>query len=720
MGGTSVVRRVTTLGVAAVAVAAGLVVANRPEPAHAADQPNVVVITVDDMRADEMWVLPKTRALLGDAGTTFTNSFVSTSLCCPSRAAFLTGQYSTNNKVPNNDSYARFDGTNHLGRWLDDAGYFTSLIGKYLHGYTCKKARPPGWDHWQALCSKIYSQYAYSVKDRDQTVTSFKLDSNYQTDVLANRAVATMQEARAAGAPYFLWVTPVAPHAGSVPPTRYAQAIKTFALPHGPSWNEEDVSDKPAFINALAPITTKKAKAIQNQERTRLRTLMAVDDLVETVVRDVEAAGDLDDTVIMFTSDNGYLLGEHRIVQGKEVEYEESLRVPLLVRGPGVPVGTNDAPVLNTDLAPTIVALAGAAPGRTQDGQSWLPRLGSPEPWQRRALFHQLHKDKASEADGPAHPGGFGVRAGRFTYFELSTGERELYDHRTDPYELANRIDDPRRSRVVEQLTGVLSTLRGCAGAACHVTVPNLTPVADATYGCIDLQCSFDASTANDPEGDLTYAWDFGDGTTGTGVAPLKTYAGSGTRTVTVTVTDDEGASDTFSMQVTVLAGNLSPVAEFTANCTGRACTFDGGPSHDFDGTITGYAWSFDDGGSGNGSVVDHTFGADGTYNVTLTVTDDRGGTNATTIPFTVEAPNSLPVPVLDVSCSGLSCTFTGERSTDADDPIVLYEWDFGDGLSEDGVTRPHVYGLHGTYLVVLRVTDGRGKSASTSTWVTV
>jgi N-acetylglucosamine-6-sulfatase len=722
--GRVLTRRVAVLVAVIVTFSVVLVAANDRGTAHAATKPNVIVITVDDMRADEMWVLPKTRALIGDVGTTFTNSFVSTSLCCPSRAGFLSGQYATNNGIGNNDSWSHFDAKNQIGKWLQGGGYYTSLIGKYLNKYACKNGKQPGWDHWQALCAKIYNQYGYSIRDNDSTVVYPTLgDAAYQTDVIANRAVSTMQEARTSGKPYFLWLTPTAPHtgAGNNFPSRYAKnALDTWPLPKPPAYDEADVTDKPAYIQSLLPITTKKTNFIQKSERVRLKKLLAIDDLVEKVVQDAAANGELDNTVIMFTSDNGYLNGEHRIIQGKEVEYEESLRVPLVVRGPGVPVSTNPSPVVNTDFASTISQIAGVTPGRAQDGQSWWDTLTGAPFSNRRAVFHTIHKDKATEADGPAHPGGFGVRAGRFTYFELSTGERELYNHATDPYELNNEVNDPKRARVVDQYASVLQTLRGCAGATCHVTVPNLAPTAAATYGCVDLMCFFDGTDSSDAEGGVTYSWNFGDGGTATGATPQHSFAGSGTRTVTLTVTDDEGATDTFAMQVTVRAGNLSPIADFTGTCTGLACTFDGSPAHDIDGSIVSYAWSFDDGATGAGSPVDHTFAADGTYNVTLTVTDDRGGTNAVTIPFTVEAPNEPPVPVIDYSCTGVTCSFSAAGSTDADDPIVLYEWDFGDGLAEDGVTVDHTYSLVQTYNVILRVTDARGKSTSTSVSVTL
>lgn len=630
------VRRIgaLVLGAAVVASLTVTVAVDPPEPAAAADRPNIVVITVDDMRADEMWALPKTRALL--EGTSFTNSFVSTSLCCPSRAAFLSGQYATNNRVPNNKSYGKFEHGNTIARWLHDSGYRTSIIGKYLNGYSCKKPQPAGWDDWQALCAKIYNGFGYSLKDNGTTVVYGKTAADYQTDVLAQRAADTIDEAVDAEQPFFMWVTPTAPHAGAGVANRYAKSFGSYQLPHGPSFNEVDVSDKPAWVRNIAPFTTTKAKAITAAQRVRLRKLLAVDDMVETIVNKLDATGQRGNTVIVFTSDNGYMLGEHRVNQGKEVEFEESLRVPLLVSGPGVPVGDNPSPVLNIDHASSIAQLAGVSPGRTQDGASWVPKLTSPTTV-RRAVMHAGPPKQGTNADGPAHPEYTGVRAGRFVYFELATGEKELYNLQTDPYQLVNLAGQPRHAAVQAQLAAVLQPLETCRGAACQVTVPNLEPTAAAGASCTGGACTFDGGASLDPEGELTFAWDFGDGGTGTGPNPSHSYAGPGTYPVSLTVTDDEGATDTYTFDVTVVADNQPPEAGFTPSCTDLECTFDTSGSHDPDGTIDTYAWDFGDGQTGSGPNAVHPYAGPGTYLVTLTVTDDRGGTDSITVPVDVD-----------------------------------------------------------------------------------
>lgn len=715
------VRRVVVLLVA-MACVAGLAVAvsapSEPAAADGAERPNVIVITVDDVRVDDMWVMEKTRALL--QGTSFTNSFVSTSLCCPSRAAFLSGQYATNNRVPNNKSYGKFDHKNTVAKWLEDSGYYTSLLGKYLNGYNCKKPQPIGWTDWQAFCAKVYLQYGFTVKDNGTNVVYPKADDSMnQSDVLARRAVETIDEAVAQDKPFFMWITPTAAHTGSGKrfPARHANALKSWKMPQGPSFNEADVSDKPEWMRNLAPLTNKKIKALEKKARIRLKTLLAVDDMVETIVNKLDSAGLQDDTVVMFTSDNGFMLGEHRILAGKEVELEESLRVPLLVSGPGVPVADNPTPVMNVDHAATIAELAGVTPGRVLDGKSWWPAVTNPGD-ARRAILHAGPFKKGNNSDGPKHPDFTGLRAGRFAYFELGTGEKELYNLQTDPYQLVNQAGRPRHAAVEAQLAAVLQPLKTCKGAACQVTVPNLEPTAAVTTTCDGLACSFDGSASLDPEGELTFAWDFGDGATGTGAAPSHSYGAPGTYPVSLTVTDDEGATDTFSLDVTVAAGNESPVAAFTESCTDLDCTFTSG-SHDPDGTITGYEWDFGDGATGSGPNPSHAYDEAGTYLVTLTVTDNRGGTGTHAHEITVTAPNVLPEASFSSSCTDLDCTFTSE-SHDPDGAITGFAWDFGDDESGEGPGPTHQYAGPGTYFVTLTVTDDRGGTGSVTLPVTV
>jgi N-acetylglucosamine-6-sulfatase len=709
-------RRSAVVVVLLVLVAGVVTVAVSARSSHASSRPNVVVIEVDDMRSSEMQYMTQTLALL--QGTTFSQSYVSTSMCCPSRAAFLSGQYTQNNLVTNNSAYRKFNHANTVATWLHGSGYFTSIIGKYLNGYGCATTLPPGWDHWQALCASIYNMYGYSLRDGTTTVKYGSTAADYQTDVLAQRSVATIDEASSSGKPFFLWITPTAPHSGPGPRVapRYATAMSNWTLPTPPSFNEANVSDKPAWVQALKPITASQKSSLRTDELRRIRMLLAADDLVAQVVNELTATGQIDNTVIMFTSDNGFMRGEHRVRTGKEVEFQESLSVPLLISGPGFPVGTNNNPVMNTDLAPTIAALAGVTPGRVQDGRSILPVVQGVADWSRRAIRHFVTPDNTSDGGTPPHPSADGIRAGPYTYFELSTGERELYDHSADPYELTNVFGQPKYSSLQSQLQQMLRVLKTCAGASCQMYLGNIAPTAAATVACTNLTCNFDASGSGDLDGTIaSYDWDFGDGTTGSGVTASHTYAAASTYTATLTVTDDQGATATDAVVATGTAANLPPTAAFTSACPDLSCSFDGGASSDPDGVIAAYKWDFGDGTMSTVAAPSHDYAAAGTYTVALQVTDNRGATDTATATVSVTAPNVPPTAQFTSSCTGLDCTFDATSSIDPDGTIVSYAWDFGDGSTGSGTTPAHSYAFAGVYSVVLTVTDDRG---ATGTWV--
>jgi N-acetylglucosamine-6-sulfatase len=449
---------------ALISVFSAMLVTSPDVHAETIERPNIVVVEVDDMRADELWVMAQTLALF--PGTQFTNSYVSTSLCCPSRAALLSGQYATNNKAIDNYGFTTFDHTNTLATWLQSSGYFTSLVGKYMNRYTCAKKTPPGWSHWQALCAGVPKMYDYTIKDRTTNV----VESGYQTDVIAARAVATVDEAHATGKPLFLWVTPTAPHTGPNPRVapRHATALSTWQPTRGPNFNEADITDKPAWVRSLTTIGSSAAKVLTTKARTRLRMLLAVDDAVAALHASLVEHDMVDNTVFVFTSDNGYMQGEHRIKSGKLVAYSESVRVPLLISGPGIPTQSIDEPVINTDLAPTFTELAQVTPGRAFDGVSVLPVINGASS-ANRALYHTIVPHNVSDVEGPIHPGGDGVRVGRYVLLELTTGERELYDAVLDPYELNDLSGTAAYADTEAALYGTLTALRTCAGETCRL-----------------------------------------------------------------------------------------------------------------------------------------------------------------------------------------------------------------------------------------------------------
>jgi N-acetylglucosamine-6-sulfatase len=441
-------------------------------PAAAAAQPNIIVIMTDDLRLDDLRVMSKTKALIG-SGTTFTNSFVSAPLCCPSRASFLTGQYPHNTGALTDNCYAAFNHNNTLPVWLQAVGYYTSHIGKYLNGYGLANPNeiPPGWSDWQGLVDpSTYKLNEYTLNDNGTLLFYGKAEKSYQTDVLANRAVRTITQA-VQRQPFFLSIAPVPPHrtgiGGPRPAPRDALAFQNAPLPRSPSFNEAEMSDKPLFFRNLSLILPEEISEITNRNRARLASLLAVDDLVGRVGNALATTGTLDNTVLIFTSDNGYFQGEHRLRHpaSKGWAYDEACQVPLLIRGGSFPNGaTVTQPVANIDLVPTITQLAGATAGLTIDGRSLSPLALDPDLGTARDLLIEVMlKAGTYEAS----------RNESFFYVEHATGEQELYDMRPnsvnyDPYQLESRHADSAYSQIAAERAANLNQLRACSGTSCE------------------------------------------------------------------------------------------------------------------------------------------------------------------------------------------------------------------------------------------------------------
>lgn len=443
----------------------------------APSRPNILLILTDDQTEESMRVMEKTLRLLGDEGTTFRNSFVSYPMCCPSRATLLTGQYAHNHQVLGNRSpeggYHRLQHSNTLPVWLQEAGYQTAHVGKYLNGYAGPKL-PQGWSRWFGLSDpSTYLMYGYTVIANGKRVHYGQSEADYQTDVLAAKAESILKDFIRRGRPFFLSVAPLAPHtersddAGKGTPPRPAPRHQgRFAdepLPEKASFDEADVRDKPGNIQRLPRLNAAKRAAILHSYRARLESLLAVDEMIERLVTVLEETGQLDRTVILFASDNGFLLGEHRLPDGKLLPYEESIRVPLIIRGGGFPAGSEVLqPVANIDLAPTIVALTGAKARRKMDGIPLLPLALDPSLEQDRPLLLE------AVSRNSARPSYEAIRTPRWLWVEYRNGARELYDLETDPLQLRSRHDDPALADVEAELASRLAGLRKCAGAGCR------------------------------------------------------------------------------------------------------------------------------------------------------------------------------------------------------------------------------------------------------------
>jgi N-acetylglucosamine-6-sulfatase len=463
------------------------------------DGPNVILILTDDLDArllpEHSADYPNLRKLAAE-GTTFENAFVTDPLCCPSRATILRGQYAHNhhivgNWLPQGGGAEKFRDLGHEGStvatWLQDEGYRTVLVGKYMNDYYGDYV-PAGWDDWYAIAGGHTSVDL----NKNGHIRRYDPERYHLDDVLADKAAGYVRRSSDDGAPFFMWVGTQAPHAPATPAPRHEETFPEARLPRSPSFDEEDVSDKPDWVRDNPSLDQGWIAPMEDLYRKRLQSMLAVDEMVGRLVAALKARGELENTYIFFTSDNGWHAGEHRLTPGKWTAYEEDTRVPLIVRGPGVPAGrTLEHLVLNNDLAPTFADLAAATEATPPfvDGRSLRPLLtnGTPpaDDWRSAFLVEArteilgptavpvLSGDPLPEdwqrapREDWGRPGLEAVRTGEHLYVEYGTGERELYDLKGDPYQLENRYESAA-PELLSRLKGRLAALRGCSGDDCR------------------------------------------------------------------------------------------------------------------------------------------------------------------------------------------------------------------------------------------------------------
>jgi arylsulfatase A-like enzyme len=476
--------------------------------------PNIIYIVVDDLDVEYpalTWLdhYPRLKELLADEGTTFTHAFVSLSSCCPSRTTALRGQYAHNHQIytvtPPRGGFPavheRGLEQSTIATWLHDAGYRTVLLGKYLNKYPNPDEPsyiPPGWDEWYAPLYDKYRQYDYSMNENGRIVQYGRTADDYLQDVLSRHAVDFIRRSHAAPVrrPFFIYLAPLSPHSPAAAARRHAERFATETAPRPPSFNEADVSDKPGWLRNFPRLTDAEVEEIDAKYRQRLRSMLSIVDTVEALIAKLAETGELANTYIVFTSDNGFHMGQHRLPPGKFTAFEEDVRVPLIIRGPGVPKNAVRSQfVVNVDYAPTFAELAGARLPAFVDGRSLLPLLKPTPPEQWRdvvllefgrppativpppagndripaAIIGPLHRAKASPQQG--------IRTEDFVYIEyLGTGKRELYNLRADPYQLEN-LSDTAPVSLLRRLAERLDGLRACAGEACRAAeLPPATP----------------------------------------------------------------------------------------------------------------------------------------------------------------------------------------------------------------------------------------------------
>lgn len=459
---------------------------SRPQaPRAAADSPNTLVVVVDDMRADDLRVLPRTRDWLARHGIRFDAAYAPTPLCCPARATLLTGQYAHNTGVYDNrpggiapGGVAAFNDDRTLATELSRSGIETGYIGKYLNQYRFMWI-PPGWSDWRAA---IDGAYAYRTPDGERRTgrsstatyegrTTYNINGTartirgYETTVQTNLSRRFIR--RNAGDPFFLVVNYLAPHVtvngpdGGGPPVPHESHAHDFdglKAPRSKAFNEADVRDKPRRLRQ-PPLTRRKKARLDRAAEARAETLQSVDDGMMAIRRTLSRQGILRRTNVVFVSDNGFVLGEHRMGQSKIWAYEPSALVPLLMAGPDVPGkgSRSRLPVGLHDLPSTITKWHGLG---VMPGADGVPLFSGRLP--RRDILLQ----GTFEDDADISYTGLRTRGG-YKYVEYGYGAVELYDLRRDPEELRNLANDRSYRRLRARLETRLDHLRDCAGHSC-------------------------------------------------------------------------------------------------------------------------------------------------------------------------------------------------------------------------------------------------------------
>lgn len=463
--------------------------------------PNIILILADDLDLvlETVTTMPHLQALLAGQGVTFSNFFTNASICCPSRASLLRGQYVHNHAVyTNGPPGGGFETFRDLGlendtiaTRLQDAGYRTALFGKYLNRYPSGSASnyiPAGWNEWYAPSPTRpgYDQFNYTLNDNGTLVPYGSDPEDYLQDVLSAKAQSFITRTIAISEPFFVYFAAFSPHEPSTPAPRHSTMFTGTIAPRTPSFNELDVSDKPLEIQALPLLSETEIEQIDAGYRKWLQSMQAVDETIDGLIQTLQATGQLTNTYIFFSSDNGYHMGQHRLAPGKYLGYEEDISVPLFVRGPQVPISQTVPQLAGlVDLAPTLAEIAGIPIPAYMDGRSLLPMLSgnppAPDEWRQAVLFeqyvgdHRLVRDPLGEPPDPFDSPRFqdvplyyhGLRTAELKYIEYDNGERELYDLANDPYELDNQFVNANPT-VLAQLEAWLQLLHGCVTDECR------------------------------------------------------------------------------------------------------------------------------------------------------------------------------------------------------------------------------------------------------------
>jgi arylsulfatase A-like enzyme len=525
-------RAALAAALAVIAVAAGALAAGAAQ--GAAIGKNVIFILTDDMTSSELAGMPNVMSEIAGQGTRFNRAYVSFPLCCPSRATMIRGQYMHNHGVrgnfPPQGGWPRYQPheANDLPVWLHGAGYHNVHIGKYMNGYPTQNGILPvplGWDEWYGKVSEDALYFNYQLIEKTSPGGTPRITFygdqplDYQTDVFGDRAVDFVKDHPVSQEPFLLDLWFNSPHGPFDPAPRDLFRLAGAPLPRLPAFNEKDITDKPRWFQRQARkrLSGAQIKLIDNERRRAQEQLLSVDESVGELIQALRGDGILDDTYIIFSSDNGFFRGEHRIASGKYLPYDPSSRVPLLIRGPGIPAGgVSNELVWNGDITQTILQIASGSDDPALDGRSLLPfaehpalrstrpillegdtgaggtevesaqtsaarareaRVGVLGKRGVRNLEQEPNAIKSATTEGaPAYRS---IRTDRYEYTVYANGETELYDMWRDPAQLRSLARDPRYRYVRKWLYNALIPLSSCGGASCRVDLgPDPLPLA--------------------------------------------------------------------------------------------------------------------------------------------------------------------------------------------------------------------------------------------------
>ncbi len=458
---------VTSVGLALVVVVMVTVTVGsgtRSNHAYSAPRPNIILILTDDQRWDSMGQMPQLAS--SPEWARFANAFVDEPQCCPSRASTLTGRYPQHTRVETLRDGKDLDEKRTIATMLHRGGYRTGLYGKYLNGYPFGRGPyvPPGWDDFVAgVGAEDY--YDYKLNENGHLVSYGSAPKDYRTDVLTDKARRFIRTTKRSQ-PFFVYLALNAPHTDSesrvVPAEQDRQSCAGRAYSKPPNFNAHDTVSEPGWMSAEQP---KNGRTLENLQAETCQTLQAVDRSVTSLVDELDRTDRLNNTYVVFTSDNGYAFGEHRLT-GKGDLYEPSVRVPLLVRGPQVDPGALDRLTSNIDLVPTFLDWAKVSPPRHfVDGSSFAADLGgNPARGPQEVLLRGCRTQRGPEADCGGYPSnmGFnwGLRTATHKYIEYPDGYVQLFDLTTDPWELTNLASDPAQAALEADLHARLERLR--------------------------------------------------------------------------------------------------------------------------------------------------------------------------------------------------------------------------------------------------------------------